>query len=131
MRINHASVYAHDPKRAAEHLAALSGGVVRSFHPCEGAWVCLLEGDTWSGSLIEFYPRSVTLAHRDGEVRFEALARPASGGGTHFNLSLPKSRTALEQICRERGLTHGWRDWAGFLDVWLEGELLIECVCEG
>ena len=26
------------------------------------------------------------------------------------------------------GLPHAWRDWAGFLDVWIEDELMIECV---
>ncbi len=130
MRINHASVYAHDPKRAAEHLAALAGGVVRSFHPCDGGWACLLEGE-WNGALIEFYPRTATLAHEGGHVRFEKLDPPARGGGTHFNLSLEKSRAEVEAICGARGLTHAWRDWAGFLDVWLDDELLIECVCEG
>jgi len=31
--INHASVYAHEPKRAARLLASLTGGTVEAFHP--------------------------------------------------------------------------------------------------
>jgi hypothetical protein len=127
VRINHGSAYARDPRAAAHHLAALSGGVVESFHPLEGAWACLLDGG-WSGALIEFYPRTATLAHDEGLVLFRPLEHPAAGGGTHFNLSLPRSRADLERTCRERGLPHAWRDWAGFLDVWLEDDLLIECV---
>ena len=127
IRLNHGSAYAGDPEAAAHHLAALSGGGVESFHPLEGGWVCLLEG-SWSGALIEFYPRTATLAHEQGRVLFRPLDTPARGGGSHFNLSLPRSRGELERISRERGLPHAWRDWAGFLDVWLEPDLLIECV---
>jgi hypothetical protein len=129
IRLNHGSTYARDPKRVAEHLAALTGGTVQPFHPLEGAWVCLL-GEDWSGPLIEFYPRTATLAHDQGQVQFRPLERGAEGGGTHFNLSVPRSRATLERTCLERGLAYTWRDWAGFLDVWLEEDLLIECVPE-
>jgi hypothetical protein len=127
VRINHGSLYARDPRGAAEHLAALAGGRVERFHPVEGAFVCLLNGD-WDDALIEFYPRTVTLAHDDGVVTFRRLSPPASGGGSHFNLSIPGSRGDVERACAARGLTYAWRDWAGLLDVWLEDDLLIECV---
>ena len=127
VRLNHASAYAREPRAAAEHLAALAGGTVQSFHALDGAWVCLFEG-SWDGGLIEFYPRTSTLAHERGEVCFRDLPRPAAGGGTHFNLSLPRTRAQIEEICRAQGLVCAWRDWAGFVDVWLEDDLLIECV---
>ena len=129
VRINHASMYATDPKRAAETLAALLGGSAEEFHPLPGGWVCLFAAGDWGGGLVEFYPRSATLAHDDGAIGFRTLDRPARGGGSHLNLSLPRKRADIEAICRQRGLVFAWRDWAGFLDVWLEDDLLIECVC--
>jgi hypothetical protein len=128
VRINHASMYAGDPQRAAEHLAAIVGGTVQPFHPLPGAWVCLFEEDNWKGGLVEFYPRTSTLAHEEGQITFRALSTPARGGGSHLNLSVPRTRQLLEALCRERNLTCAWRDWASLLDVWLEDDVLIECV---
>ena len=128
--IEHASVYADDPKRAAEHLAALCGGAVEAFHPLPGGWVCLFDG-TWSGALLELYPRTSRLVSREGDVGFAKLRSPATGAGTHFNLKVDRSRAELERICTARGLTFSWRSWAGFLDVWIEDGLLVELVCSG
>jgi hypothetical protein len=128
VRINHGSVQAKEPKRAAENLAALTGGDVQPFHPLEGAWVCFLNrGENWDGQLIEFYPLSTTLSIESGRLEFRQR-KSAIGHGTHFNLTVPNSRRALEQICREREITCSWRDWQGLLEVWLEEGLLIECV---
>jgi hypothetical protein len=126
--IEHASVYADHPRRAAEHLAALCGGHVEAFHPLEGAYVCLFEGD-WQGPLLELYPRTARLVSRGGDIGFEELETKASGAGTHFNLKLDRTRAEVEATCRERGLPCTWRAWAGFLDVWVDEGLLIECVC--
>jgi hypothetical protein len=130
IRINHGSVYAHDPQRAAEHLAALSGGLARSFHPCEGAWLCFLTGDDqdWDGPLLEFYPHSVTLASDGGRLVFRKTKLTPRGAGTHFNLTITKSRKAIEKLCAERALTCSGRDWQGLLEVWIEEDLLVECV---
>jgi hypothetical protein len=129
-RINHGSVHARDPRRAAEDLAALTAGVARPFHPCEGAWVCFLSGDEndWDGQLIEFYPRDVVLAKEHGKLVFEKAAAAAPFGGTHFNLTIPATRRWLEATCEERGLACAWREWQGLLEVWLESDLLVECV---
>jgi hypothetical protein len=129
--INHASMYASDPPGAARHLAAIVGGEVVTFHPLPDAWVCLFQPGDWKGGLVEFYPRTATLAHDDGAVTFRDLPSPSRGGGSHLNMTVPRTRAALEALCRERGLVCAWRDWAGFLDVWLEDDLLIECVCAG
>ena len=130
IRIQHGSAYAHDPERAARVLAALTGGVARAFHPCPGAWVCFLGGedDDWSGPLIELYPRTVRLASEDGEVVFRPLPRrgEARGAGTHFNLAVDASRETLERICAKERVACSWRHWAGFLDVWIDDDLLIE-----
>ena len=129
IHINHASVYAHDPERAARDLAAIVNGTVQPFHPCAGAWVCFLSaGDDWNGAFIEFYPRTVTLAANAGSVEFRELKPPATGAGTHFNLSIPLTRSELESLCDRRKLAHSWRDWQALLEVWLDAELLIECV---
>jgi hypothetical protein len=129
IRINHASAHAHDPKAAAEHLAALIGGSVVPFHPLAGAWACLFEG-SWSGAFLELYPRTHGLhAGKGGAVGFRALAPPANGGGAHFNVTVSKSRAELEAICASRGLVCSWRGWGGFLDVWIDEDLLVELVC--
>jgi hypothetical protein len=130
VKINHGSAYARDPRRAAEHLAALTGGLARPFHPCEGAWVCFLSGkeDDWDGQLLEFYPRNVLLSADGGKLVFRTTKSTPRGAGTHFNLSIPKTRAALEAKCAELGVTSSWRDWQGLLEVWLESDLLIECV---
>ena len=126
--INHASVYAREPERAAA-LAALTGGAVAAFHPCDGAWVCFLRGDgDWEGPLIEFYPRSVALGHEEGRIMFRENKSDVTGAGTHFNLTVPVPRAALEARCKQLGVVCAWRDWQELLDVWLEPELLIECV---
>ncbi len=128
--IQHASVYADDPQRAAEHLAALCGGTVESFHPLRGGWVCLFDR-TWHGPLLELYPRTTRLIAVKGDVGFAKLDEPATGAGTHFNLKVERTRGELEKICAERGLKCSWRGWAGFLDVWVEDGLLVELVCSG
>jgi hypothetical protein len=128
--INHGSVYARDPRGAAEKLAALTGGIARAFHPCEGAWVCFLGGDEedWDGPLLEFYPRSVLLAREGSKLVFRAATTAPRGAGTHFNLTIPKTRMALEAACLAAGMRSSWREWQGLLEVWLEDDLLIECV---
>src|SRR3974390_2526280 len=92
--INHGSVYARDPRRAAEDLSALVGGLAGRFHPCEGAWVGFLRGaeEDWGGPLIEFYPRSVVLARDGDKLVFQSTTTSPRGAGTHFNLTIPKSR---------------------------------------
>ncbi len=132
MTINHGSVYARAPELAARNLAALVGGAAQPFHPCDGAWVCFLNGDVedWESPLIEFYPFDVSLVQREGKLVFSRLkaASAHAGAGTHFNLTVPRTRTELERRCRKLGLPFSWRDWQSVLEVWLEQDLLLECV---
>jgi hypothetical protein len=130
--INHGSVYARVPELAARNLATLVDGAAQPFHPCEGGWACFLNGDIedWESPLIEFYPCDVSLVQSKGTLIFSRL-KPTSaraGAGTHFNLTVPKTRTELEQRCKKLGLPFSWRDWQSVLEVWLEQDLLIECV---
>lgn len=127
--IQHLSAYANDPQRAAEDLAALTGGSAAPFHPLPGAWVCLFDR-SWSGPLLELYPRTAALARGDdGAPVFSTLSAPATGAGTHVNLEVGRSRAEVERLCAERGLPCAWRGYGGFLDVWLDDGLLVECVC--
>jgi hypothetical protein len=132
-KINHGSAHALDPRRAAEHLAALTGGLARPFHPCEGAWVCFLRGEDedWDGQLIEFYPQDINLATEKGRLVFRKTKIPRNPNrGTHFNVSVPKTRKELENLCAERELVCSWRDWQGLLEVWIDDLLLLEFVPE-
>jgi hypothetical protein len=98
--INHGSVYSVRPQLAAENLARLTGGLARPFHPCKGAWVCFLSGvdEDWSGQLLEFYPRDVVLSEEAGALTFRKSPVAPRGAGTHFNLTIPKTRKALESV---------------------------------
>jgi hypothetical protein len=129
--LNHGSVHARDPQRAAEHLATIVGGLARPFHPCDGAWVCFLSGEDedWNGPLIEFYPRDIVLARDGNALVFRTIARPApTRSGTHFNITVPKSRAAIEAACGKLGVACSWRAWQELVEVWLEDDLLVECV---
>ncbi len=129
VHIIHSSVYASDPEKAALNVAALIDGIVKPFFPCEGAWVCFLNDKNWDGGeFIEFYPKSVKLSNKSGNPAFLENPEGVSGAGTHFNLSAPKNRENLESICQERNLMCALRGWGNVLDVWLEENLLIECV---
>ena len=127
-RLNHASCYAIDPKAAAEHLVALCGGRTESFHPVPGGWACLFEG-SWTGTLLELYPHTHRIFHDGTKVGFAEMKEPVRGAGVHFNISVEKSRAEIEAICKERGLACAWRDWAKFLDVKIDDDLIVELVC--
>ncbi len=106
--LNHASVQASDPERAALGLATITGGSVAEFHPVPGAFVCFLNGADWDGGLIEFYPRTVALANRDGAVFFRAQESQRGSGGTHFNLTVPRTReSSRRSVASARSLTRG------------------------
>lgn len=132
VRINHGSIYARDPRRAAQDLAHLTGGLARPFHPWKGAWVCFLSGkdEDWEGQLIELYPHDLVMIAEEGRLAFRKAKLPPRGAGSHFNLSVPRSRTELEALCGKRELSCSWRDWQGLLEVWLEEDLLVELVVD-
>lgn len=129
VHIIHSSIYATDPEKAASNVAALIDGIVKPFFPLQGAWVCFLNDENWnSGEFIEFYPTSSKLVNYSGNPVFLDNPEGISGTGTHFNLSVPKTRVELELICEERNLAYAPRGWGNVLDVWIEENLLIECV---
>jgi hypothetical protein len=61
-------------------------------------------------------------------MQFRKVPGGVKQTGAHVNLRIPQTRKALERICVERRLAHSWRDWQSLLEVWLEDDLLIECV---
>jgi len=129
VHIIHSSVYATDPEKAASNVAALIDGIVKPFFPLEGAWVCFLNGENWDGGeFLEFYPKSMKISNNSGNPEFLKNSEGVSGVGTHFNLSVLKTRADLELICQERNLKCAPRGWGNVLDVWIEENLLIECV---
>mmetsp|Transcript_31515 Transcript_31515/g.90366 ORF Transcript_31515/g.90366 Transcript_31515/m.90366 type:complete len:155 (+) Transcript_31515:84-548(+) len=141
VRLNHLSVYAHDPKKVATDLAYLVGGHAEQNGPLQDAWVCFLNKpeqtpvnllDPAVSDFVEVYPRTAKLViGSDGRAGFEEFdARMEKGSGTHFNLCVPKPKDELEALCRDRGLRCAWRGYLPLLDVWLEEEpaLLVELV---
>jgi len=82
----------------------------------------------WTGPLIEFYPKTHRIGWVDGQPAFVVNEARATGAGTHFNITVDKTREQIEAVCEERGLEHAWRDWASFVDVLLEDGLVVEIV---
>ncbi len=128
--LNHASACVHDPERAARVLAALVGGAARPFPPCEGAYFCFLTAEEWRGPFLELYPADVAIVPQGQHPGF-AKDSPRARGGTHFNVSVPRTREALEARCRELGVACSWRGSFGLLDVWVDEALVVELVPAG
>ena len=60
----HVSIEADDPRRVAEVVAEIWGGIAAPFPAvAAGSWVALSGDD--KGSLIEFYPRGTELHESD------------------------------------------------------------------
>jgi hypothetical protein len=128
-KIQHLSLNAQDPKRAAEDLAALVDGVVTPFHPVDGGYVCFLgDKEDWGGAFVELYPRDIALSAVKGKLEFRTIRGGINASGAHVNLRVPKTRKALEAICAKRRITCSWRDWQSLLEVWLDDDLLVELV---
>lgn len=124
--LNHASVYADDPFKVARLLADIVGGATAPFPACEGGYVCFFDGRGWNGQYIEFYPKNVKISRSDGKTIITQSNAVISGAGTHFNISVALSADQLEAKVTDLGLENSWRDWGGFLDVWLEPDLMLE-----
>ena len=117
-----------DPKKVAEALAAMTEGTVDTFHPVEGAYVCLWGG--WEGQFIELYPKDTVLTLTPGGAEFETRAKAAGPGSTHINLEVSATGEEIIQLAKRYGLKHHFRpDHGGPLhEIWFGEELMVELV---
>ena len=101
--IHHVSISAHDPEHVAKVLAELMNG--RSFPfpgPVAGAFMAIDSDE--HGTMIEVYPRTVTLQPGKGDMpgQFENDST-AEYGPFHLLLSVSTDRQTVERIGQREG----------------------------
>ena len=123
IKINHVSVYADNPFGCAEKLITMLGGYVTPFPAFRGA--CMYYFGNGSDGLIEFYPKTHKIVQTGTSPGFAPLRQPVNGCATHINLQVEVPLEEVAEKATKLRLTNGLR-YQGFLDIWLENELLIE-----
>ncbi|HEV2817105.1 MAG TPA: hypothetical protein VGW40_07790 [Allosphingosinicella sp.] len=123
----HVSIEADDPRRVAEVVAELWGGLAAPFPAvAAGSWVALSGDD--KGSLIEFYPRGTELHESDDGATGIATA-PRRFNATHYAMATKLSQDEVLAIAAREGWPAGYcrrGDAFGVIEVWAEGCQLIE-----
>ncbi len=132
--IQHVSITANDPERAARILAAMTAGEPRPFRArglSEGAWVCLW--DAARNRLIEFIPCGTTIIPGSDSASFTKTDLPVSYyNACHVQLSVDVSLAHIQYIASQHGCRHYFRPASGgpLYEVWLEEQILIEFVSD-
>ena len=127
----HVSIEADDPRRVAEVVAEIWGGVAAPFPAvAAGSWVALSGDD--KGSLIEFYPRGTELHESDHGATGIATA-PRRFNATHYAMATKLSEGEVLAIAAREGWPARYcrrGDAFGLIEVWAEGCQLIEVLTE-
>ncbi|HEV2567325.1 hypothetical protein [Sphingomonas sp.] len=123
----HLSIEGDDPKRTAEVLAEIWGGVAMPFPPvAEGSWMAFHGAD--NGTMIEVYPRGTDLAYGEqGALGLPKGDRRASA--THFAMSTDKTIEEIYAIAEREGWHAQYFSRAGLfgvIEVWIDGCQMIE-----
>lgn len=125
--IFHASIPADHPEHVAAVLAEIWHGEAFRFPPWPGAHVAVA-GDE-RGSMVEVYPRSITLSPGEGVPQPQLDPSPRRLSCFHLAIA---TRRSLQEILAI-GEREGWRaarcSRGGVFDVvelWVENSLLVE-----
>lgn len=78
-----------------------------------------------SDEFIEFYPKTHTIIRKGTRPDFASLQKPVNGVATHIHLQVDVALDEVAKKATQLGLVNGLR-YQGFLDVWLEEDLLTE-----
>jgi hypothetical protein len=124
----HVSIEADDPRRVAEVVAELWGGLAAPFPAvAPGSWVALSGDD--KGTMIEFYPRGTELHGSDQGATGLAAAAPRRFNATHYAMATRLGQDDVLAIAAREGWPAGYcrrGDAFGVIEVWAEGCQLIE-----
>lgn len=127
----HISTDASEPRRVATVLAELMDGIATPFPPvAEGSWVAHAGDDR--NTLVEVYPRGTELVPgEEGAMGHATQGRAHSS--IHFALATPLSEAEIHAIARREGwpsATHSRMGLFSVVEVWLEGDRLVELLTE-
>ena len=123
--ILHASVVADEPRKTAQTLARLLGGVALPVGPGEGTWSAV--GPDPIGNLISVLARGSEF-HRSGDHVETRSGPPARHSAFHLLIDTPLSEQEVLALAKERGcLAHRARHGAfDVIEFWIDDCLLIE-----
>lgn len=124
--ILHASVTADDPKRTAEILAKLLGGLALPIGPGDGTWSAV--GPDPVGNFIEVLTRGSEFHHRPGEHLAMRKGKAVRHSGFHLLIDTPLSQDEVLKLAAERGCdAHRARHGAiEVIEFWFDDCLLVE-----
>lgn len=127
----HVSIEADDPRRVAEVVADLWGGLAAPFPAvAAGSWVALAGDD--QGTMIEFYPRGTEL-HESDHGATGVAATPRRFNATHYAMATRLSQDEVLAIAARAGWPAKYcrrGDAFGVIEIWAEGCQLIEVLTE-
>jgi len=129
----HLSIEADDPRRVAEVVAELWGGLAAPFPPVTpGSWIALAGDDR--GSAIEFYPRGTEIHEVAGDHDAAGVpVEPRRFNATHFAMATSRSEEEVLAICAREGWPAKYRkrgDAFGVIEIFVEGCQMIEVLTE-
>lgn len=125
--IFHLSIEADDPQRVATVLAEIWGGEALPFPPVGvGSWMAFSSAD--DGTMVEIYPRGVSLVAGETDAEGAPGARPRSTA-THFAMSTELAADQVHAIAaREGWMSRTCRRGGkfGVIEIWIDGCQMIE-----
>ena len=123
--ILHASVVADEPRKTAETLARLLGGIALPLGPGEGTWSAI--GPDPIGNLVSVLKRGSEFHRAPGHVETRQGA-PIRHSAYHMLIDSPLDEAGVFKLAEERGC-QAMRARHGAFDViefWIDDCLLIE-----
>ena len=125
----HVSIDAENPKRVAEVIAELWGGVATPFPPVVvGSWVALA-GDA-RNTIVEIYPRGTELVLGEGEADAYGMAGTKTAhSATHFAMATDKPLGEVLAIADREGWPVKYCKRGGkfgVIELWVEGTRMVE-----
>lgn len=128
----HVSIEADDPRRVAQVVAELWGGLAAPFPAVTaGSWVALAGDD--KGTMIEFYPRGTELHESESGASGVTAAAPRRFNATHYAMATKLSQNEVLAIAAREGWPARYcrrGDAFGVIEIWAEGCHLIEVLTE-
>ena len=125
----HVSIDAAEPRRVAQVLAELWGGIATPFPAvADGSWVAFA-GDE-RNTMVEVYPRGTELHEAAGPSDAYGVIRDAGArSSTHIAMATPLDQARVEAIAQREGwpVKYCKRGGAfGVLELWVEGDRMVE-----